>query len=350
MNIARIETWWEEIALRRPYRIAHQDTASVEMGFARVVLEDGTQGFGCAAPVEEITGESSAACRAALAHAARGEMGGFRLLARLESEFAKTPAARSALDSALHDAASRARGLALVDLFGRVVAPLETSVTLGIRPLGETLAEADEHSAAGLRVLKVKIGEDLSQDVERLVRLRERFGARMVLRADANVGYGVPDIERFFALTEHIDVEFLEQPVPRGLDDEVRRLPASIRARLVADESLLDLSDAVRLAREPRPYGMWNIKLAKCGGVTPAREIARVAEAHGIDLMWGCMDESVVGIAAALHIAYACKATRYLDLDGSLDLARDPFRGGFELKNGVMTTLKAPGLGVEMNA
>lgn len=350
MNIAHIETSWREIALKRPYRIAHHETTAVEMGFVRIVLENGTEGFGCAAPVEEITGESFAVCRAALAQAAQAETGGFRLLTRLDTEFAHAPAARSALESALDDAASRARGLALVDLFGRVVAPLETSVTIGIRSVEETLVEADEHTAAGFRVLKVKIGEDLTQDVERLVRLRERFGDRIVLRADANVGYAVADIERFFALTERLDIEFLEQPVPRALDDEVRRLKPSLRARLAADESLFDQADAARLAREPRPYGIWNIKLAKCGGLSPAREIARTAEAHGIDLMWGCMDESVVGIASALHTAYACKATRYLDLDGSLDLAADPFRGGFELKNGVMSTLRAPGLGVEMNA
>jgi L-alanine-DL-glutamate epimerase-like enolase superfamily enzyme len=85
----------------------------------------------------------------------------------------------------------------------------------------------------------------------------------------------------------------------------------------------------------------------KCGGVLPALRIATVAELSGIDLMWGCMDESVVAIAAALHAALSSPATKYLDLDGSLDLARDVASGGFLLEDGTMRVLDAPGLGIE---
>ena len=64
--------------------------------------------------------------------------------------------------------------------------------------------------------------------------------------------------------------------------------------------------------------------------------------------MWGCMDESRIGISAALHAAFACPATRYLDLDGSFDLARDVVEGGFELDQGFLRTTLAPGLGVRL--
>ena len=84
----------------------------------------------------------------------------------------------------------------------------------------------------------------------------------------------------------------------------------------------------------------------KCGGVRPALRIAAIAEAAGVELMGGCMDESVVSIAAALHAAFASPATRYLDLDGSLDLARDVATGGFVLEDGRMRTTGAVGLGV----
>ena len=62
--------------------------------------------------------------------------------------------------------------------------------------------------------------------------------------------------------------------------------------------------------------------------------------------MWGCMDESIISISAALHAALASPATRYLDLDGSLDLARDVVDGGFVLEDGYMRTTDAPGLGL----
>ena len=95
-------------------------------------------------------------------------------------------------------------------------------------------------------------------------------------------------------------------------------------------------------------YGIVNVKLMKCGGIAEALRMAQIAERAGLSLMWGCMDESVLGIAAALHAAYACPATRYLDLDGSLDLAEDPFIGGFLLDGDRMQILKRPGLGVRL--
>jgi len=130
---------------------------------------------------------------------------------------------------------------------------------------------------------------------------------------------------------------------------EMRALPAELKKIVAADESLLSEADALALAREPTACGIFNIKLMKCGGVTPALAIARLAETAGIELMWGCNDESAVSIAAALHAAYACPGTRFLDLDGSLDLARDPIQGGFVLEEGgVMRILDRPGLGAEL--
>jgi L-alanine-DL-glutamate epimerase-like enolase superfamily enzyme len=97
----------------------------------------------------------------------------------------------------------------------------------------------------------------------------------------------------------------------------------------------------------PEPAcGIFNIKLMKCGGIRPALAIAAIAETAGVDVMWGCMDESVVGISAALNAALAAPATRYIDLDGSLDLATDLYEGGFDLAFGKMNSLSAPGLGV----
>ena len=88
--------------------------------------------------------------------------------------------------------------------------------------------------------------------------------------------------------------------------------------RIAADESLLNEEDARWLAAPPRACGIFNIKLMKCGGIRPALRMAAIAQAAGVDLMWGCMDESRISIAAALHAALSCPATRYLDLDGSL--------------------------------
>jgi L-alanine-DL-glutamate epimerase-like enolase superfamily enzyme len=93
--------------------------------------------------------------------------------------------------------------------------------------------------------------------------------------------------------------------------------------------------------------GIFNIKLMKCGGVSQALKIADIAEQAKIDLFWGCNDEGIVSITAALHAAFACANTKYIDLDGSLDLGRDEVKGGFILKDGIMSCSDKPGLGVE---
>ena len=86
----------------------------------------------------------------------------------------------------------------------------------------------------------------------------------------------------------------------------------------------------------------------KSGGIYPARQIAIIAGASGIDLMWGCNDESSIGITAALHAALSFDNTRYIDLDGSLDLVVDVVNPGFEIENGWMSITEKAGLGVEL--
>jgi len=123
-------------------------------------------------------------------------------------------------------------------------------------------------------------------------------------------------------------------------------LAPALKKLVAADESLHDDTNAVELAKTGR-CGIFNIKLMKCGGLYQANKIAKVAEEYGIDLMWGCNDESRLSIAAAMHLAYANSRTRYLDLDGSFDLARDLVSGGFRLNEGKLEPLEKPGLGVE---
>ena len=150
------------------------------------------------------------------------------------------------------------------------------------------------------------------------------------------------------ALTGDLDLELLEQPVPPEVVDGLRELPQDQRERIALDESLHTARDALALARPPAPAGVWVLKLMKSGGVGPCTQLARIAAAAGTGLMWGCMDESRVSIAAALHAAYASPATRLLDLDGHLDLARDPAAGGFVLEDGRLYPTPEPGLGVTL--
>jgi L-alanine-DL-glutamate epimerase-like enolase superfamily enzyme len=211
----------------------------------------------------------------------------------------------------------------------------------------ETLKEAQEYGERGFKVLKVKLGIDLNEDIERMVKLREKFGKKFVIRIDANQGYTPEKTIEFYNKTKQLDIELIEQPLPAREIDVMKKLPDEIKKVIAADESLLTPKSALELVKPPRAAGIFNIKLMKCGGVSQALKIADIGAQEGVDLFWGCNDESIVSITAALHAAFACENTKYIDLDGSLDLARDAVKGGFILKDGMMHCSDKPGLGVE---
>jgi L-alanine-DL-glutamate epimerase-like enolase superfamily enzyme len=345
------------VALSVPYTIAGGTTEAVELVTVRVESDGGHVGVGAATPEPSVTGETFAACLDALAPERTAALVGADLeipgavAGQIARDWGATPGAAAALDMALHDLRARLLGVPLVDLLGRARGALATSITIGILPADESVDAAHRHVAAGFGALKLKIGRDLDGDLERIARIRERVGPLVALRVDGNCGFAPRELPLLFAGCERLGVELVEQPCPPAADAELAALPAAARRRLAADESIHSPADALRLATADggRPLvGGWVVKLMKCGGVTPALEIAAIAHAAGVDLMWGCMDESGVGIAAALHAAYASPATRWLDLDGSFDLAHDPARGGFRLDAGELHTLTAPGLGAEL--
>ena len=349
MIIERVEVGRERLPLSKPYTIARHTIAAVELFFVRIHA-GGASGIGSASPAADVTGETSAACAAGLERAADFLAGkdpyaiGNRAR-ELERLLPTAPAARAALDMALWDLAGQRLGVAVVDLLGRCHVELPTSVTVGIQSTEAAVELARDYLRQGFRVLKVKLGRDVEADVERLRRIREVVGSEIGLRTDPNAGYDATSLRRYLAATRDLGIEFCEQPVARGQEPQLESFADADRTLLAADESVLDLADAARLAAVPRSYGIFNLKLMKCGGITPAQRIANFAHAAGIGLMWGCNDESRVSIAAALHVAFAAPATRYLDLDGSFDLARDLASGGFVLDRGLLRTTDAPGLG-----
>ena len=341
----------ERISLSLPYRVAGRSTDAIELFLLQLETDEGAVGLGTATPEAAVTGETPSACERSLGEDSLSWLHGQDVLGigvlceEARRRMRHSPGALAALDMALHDLFARHLGVPLAEALGRVHDSLPTSVTIGIQGADEAIALAQELVGRGFRILKVKVGESLEQDIDLIRRLHDRFGSHVRLRADANVGYSPAEAVRFLEETEALGLEFLEQPVRPG-NDGLRQLPERWRSRIAADESLLDERDALDLAGGVRAAGIFNVKLMKCGGIRPALRIAAIAGAAGIDLMWGCMDESVIGIAAALHAALACPSTRYLDLDGSFDLLEDVGRGGFTVTDGEMTVTSAPGLGV----
>ncbi|MEZ4777341.1 MAG: dipeptide epimerase [Bacteroidia bacterium] len=353
MKIKDITVRRVELDLTRPYTIAYKTVTDVEICFVEVKTESGLIGMGASNPSKQVVGETMDDCMAALSGNNLDRFIGrdIRELASLCEElhtiFPKNPGAKAALDIAFHDVFSQYLGVPLVKYLGQQLHSLATSITIGIKGVDETAEEAQEYLERGFKIIKVKLGHSLDEDLERLKKLRQDFGKRLGIRVDANQGYSMEELTRFYHETRSFDLELVEQPLPASQVDEMKSLPWEIRQIIAADEALVRAEDGWLLANHPKACGIFNIKLMKCGGIFQARRIANTARLAGIDLMWGCNDESIISIAAGLHIAFACPHTRFIDLDGSLDLAEDLVSGGFTIRDGRMYLTDQPGLGVK---
>lgn len=353
MKIKDIKVWSVDLGNTKPYTIAFKTVDEVRNAFVEITLDNGLTGIGAGNPSEYVVGETLEQCLDALQEKniefliGRDIREFNQLTFDVWKRFPENPSARAALDIALYDVFTKFLDVPLVKFLGQKIKKLPTSNTIGIKNVEETLKEAEDYIKRGFRVLKVKLGRDLMEDVERIMKLREKFGPNIVIRVDANQGYTVEQTIQFYGRTYDLDVELIEQPLPAKAISEMKSLPPEVREKVAADESLITPADAIELLKPPKAAKIFNIKLMKCGGVSQALKIADIALHEDVDLFWGCNDESIVSITAALHTAFACTNTKYIDLDGSLDLARDVVKGGFILKDGYMSCSDKPGLGVE---
>lgn len=353
MKIVSFEATLQKFPLTKPYTIAYKTIFDTEIVLFELRLANGITGFGASNPFPEVVGETPQNTLEylqsdALQFIIGKDINDFQqLIAAVTRLFPELPGTQAAIDIALHDAFGKYKNISVLNIYGQKIKPLPTSITIGIKDVSEMIKEAKQYYEQGFRILKVKTGIHIDEDIERVTKIYETFGNKMIIRVDANQGYDISSLRRFIKETKKIDIELIEQPLPVGLEYELNKLDEGDKSILVADESLINIHSAIKLAQRPHPYGVFNIKLMKCGGICGARQISEIAQKAGITLFWGCNDENIVSITAALHAAYSCENTKYLDLDGSFDIEDPFFDGGFTIKDGFMYPNGLPGLGIK---
>ena len=351
MKIVAVRAYLKKMALKKPYTIAYNTFSDVALAFLEIELANGMIGYGSGSPAEEVVGETTEQTVANLntsfvANLVGRDICHFQeIIFESNLQFPHLPGTLAAIDIALHDAFGKYLGVSVASFYGQKMNALPTSMTIGIKGLDETLEEAKEYAAMGFKVFKVKTGMDVKEDIERIKALYTSFGKDYTIRVDANQGYDLEQLQLFLKATSSYPLELIEQPLPVSREQDLLQLSAAERKCLTADEALKDPHAALQLATGEQAFGIYNIKLMKCGGLIGAKEIATIAQHAGIDLFWGCNDESIISITAALHIAYACPNTKYIDLDGSFDLMEDLVSGGFEVQDGGLVINNAPGFG-----
>ena len=247
-------------------------------------------------------------------------------------------AAKCALDIALHDLVGKRLGLplrALLDLPGDIP---PTDFTLGIDE-PEVVAERARR-ASSFPALKIKVGGPA--DVATLRAVRGVYDGP--IRVDANTGW-TPDIAReLVPVLVDLGVELIEQPFPAGKLGWLADLQAASPLPLVADESCVTMEDLDAIVGVTAGV---NVKLAKCGGVGPARRFLEAARDRGFRTFLGCMEETSIAIAASAAVA---PLADWVDLDGNLLLADDPYSGLTLGDDKRWQLADAPGLGLTARA
>ena len=341
-TVDRVSVTWvrRELHTAQPFGIARWTHSAYPRTFV-TFEQGGVRGQGEAAP-NAFYGETGGTVEAVLPLLAEALTDGWDwdgLGARLSARMPQGhPSVKCALEMAALDWAARSVGLPVWRLLGLSPLPLpESSYTVSLGELPEMRRQAREAVERGHGVLKVKLGT--ARDEEIVTALREE-APQVLLRVDANAAWSRAEARRMLGVLEAAGVEFVEQPLAAGDLEGHAELRRVSRLPIVADESLHHVADVPALARAF--YGV-NLKLAKLGGPLQALAALRLARAHGMSVMMGCMIESSLGIAAAAHLAGLCD---WADLDGALLLADDPFVG-LEWTAGRLSRPLGAGWGVE---
>ncbi len=350
MQISNVEVITIELDLRLPYRTAYQPDQEIDrvaVVFVRVETRQGQTAWGCAAFDPSSTNETLddviQACHACADRAHDlNPLNTEHALEALAQLADSTPAALCAFDLAFHDLLGLAANMPLYRLLGGYRSRIQTSITIGVAQVKESVELARDRARQGFRILKIKGGLDPEEDVQRVQAINKAL-PDFVLRLDADQGYTVQqalDVAR--ALEGKL--EMLEQPTPAADLDRLRQVTRHSPVPVLADESVMGPTSALEIAAQRSADGL-SVKLATCGGLHCARQVDTIARAAKMSTMVSCVNEPALLTAAGLSFALSSPNVRYGDLDGHFDLVGDPTLPGFRLEEGCLIASDMPGLG-----
>lgn len=334
-RIRRVEFKLNRFEYIKPFHIANNVSLDTENVEVRVVLENGLIGFGEAAPSFRVNGEKVGALMS-LEPVVNEMLSGmateeYRKVFEVTDTLKGAPSIKAAVQYAVLDAFAQELGIPVFELLGGARREIETDYTISIGSIDERLEDARWIVQKGFNVVKVKVGENLREDIEAVLAINEITKGRKLI-VDANTGYTPKEAVKF--VTElyraGVDISVFEQPVSMFDIDGLRYVRWNSPFPVAADESARTKFDVLRLIKE-EAVDYVNIKLMK-SGISDALAIIEMARAANLRLMLGCMSESSLGVNQSVHFALGTGAFDFHDLDSALMLKEETFRGKYSVE------------------
>lgn len=352
MQITKAEVIPVQLKRRNPFRFAGLGEIQQVMAiFVKIETRKGQTAWGCTVAHQELTGEKPENVLHACQECANlvEDLNPLNIeysLNLLATHTKTSPAAMCAFDLAFHDLLGLEAGIPLYRILGGYRNRIQTSVTIPISPVEESIELACMRASQGFRILKIKGGLDPAEDVRRVQAIHTVL-PNHTLRLDADGGYSIEealDVARALANV----LEMLEQPVPARELGGLRQVKELSPVPVLADQSVSGPASALELAANKIVDGL-SLKLTTCGGIRNGSQIDAIARAAKMTTMISCFIEPALLIAAGLSLALSSPNVRYGDLDGHLDLVNDPSMAGFRLEDGWLMAAEVPGLGYSVN-
>lgn len=354
MKITDIRFGMLRVPLKTPFKTALRTVDTVEDIVVSIHTDSGHVGHGEAPATAVITGDTHGsiveAIRRFIAPRLVGEdIANLNRITRLvQGALERNTSAKAAVEIAVYDLWGQLHDAPLYRMLGGGEPVISTDITISVDHIDKMVADSISAVERGFESLKIKVGKDIGLDIERVRAIYAAVEGRALLRLDANQGWSAKQAVYAMQSLEDAGVrlELLEQPVKAQDIEGLKYVTDRVHTPVMADESVFGPLQVIELI-EQRAADIINIKLMKTGGISNAIRIADIAALYEVQCMIGCMLETSISVAAAVHVAVAkSDVITKIDLDGPSLCAYDPVDGGVTFNESEISISDAPGLGI----
>lgn len=353
MKIISIATKRISIPLKRPFKTAIRTATHADAVLVKVNTDTGMCGFGEAVATPAITGETQDSIECAINSIIAPNIIGYDIndiediMIKLNSCIIKNTSAKAAVDIAIYDLFGKLHNAPLCNLLGGNKKTIDTDVTISVNSIDEMVKDSVDAVDEGFNILKIKVGKGGEEDIERIAKIRDAVGKDVLIRVDANQGWGAKQAVKIITALEdkNLNIELVEQPLAAHDLEGMQYVTKNVYTPILADECVFSPQDAVKVL-QMHCADLLNIKLMKTGGIYNALKICSVAEIYGVECMIGCMLETGLAISAAVQLAAAKACITKADLDGPSLCQFNPYVG-HEFNAGKIILNNNYGIGVD---